>query len=205
LDDLATLSQAVTKLSDANPFTLPMRGARGVVVAALTQRVPSEIPTYATIQSRVTEDYKRFKSQEAARANGEAFAAALTNALAQGKSLAAVAAERAVRIQELPPFTLSAQTITGLDPRVNPNSIKGAAFSLKPGSASSFQPTADGGLVVFLKERKPVDDATLKAGLNAYLEEQRQQRRSFAFQEWASREFQRSGLAALLKQDSDAQ
>lgn len=205
LDDLATLSQSLAKLSDKNPFTLPIRGTRGVVVAALTKTVPSEIPAYAVVQARVAEDYKRFKSQEAARADGEAFAAAITNALAQGKSFAAAAAERSVRVVDLPPFTISAQTIAGLDPRVNPNTVKGAAYSLKAGTASGFQPTGDGGMVVFLKERTPVDEATLKAGLNSYLEEQRQQRRSFAFQEWASNEFRKSGLAALLKPDTTEQ
>lgn len=203
LDDLVTLSQSLAKLSDKNPFTLPMRGTRGVVVAALTKIVPSEIPAYAAVQARVAEDYRRFKSQEAARVDGEAFAASVTNALAQGKSFAAAAAERAVRVVDLPPFTISAQTIAGLDPRLNPNAVKGAAFSLKAGTASGFQPTGDGGMVVFLKERTPVDEATLKAGLNAYLEEQRQQRRSFAFQEWASSEFKKSGLAELLKPDAN--
>lgn len=205
LEDLPTLAQAVAKLSDQNPFTLPMRGTRGVVVGALTQRIPSEIPSFAAVQARVTEDYKRFKSQEMARAEGEAFAVAVTNALAQGKSFAAVAAERSATVVELPAFTISAQTIAGLDPRVNPNAVKNAAYSLKAGAASGFQPTGDGGMVVFLKERKAVDEVALKAGLNAFLEEQRQQRRSFAFQEWASREFQKSGLSALMKPDSAEQ
>lgn len=205
LEDLTTLSQEVAKLSNEKPITLPMRGSTGVVVAALTQTVPSEIPAFATIQSRVTEDYRRFKSQEAARAAGEAFAIAVTNGLAQGKTFATVAAEQKASVVELAPFTLTAETIPGLDPRQNPNAIKSAVFQLKAGMASPFQPSADGGLVAFLRERKPVDDATLKAGLNAFLEERRQQRKSLAFQEWAGREFQKSGLSELLKAEGAEQ
>ncbi len=202
LEDLSTLPQEVAKLAPDRPFTLPMRGPRGVVVATLTQRVPSEIPTFASIQARVMDDYQRFKSQEAARAAGEAFAAAVTNGLAQGKTFAAIAAAQQVAVVELPAFTISAPTIPDLDPRVSANSVKQAVFPLKAGTASGFQPTAEGGMVAFLKERRPVDDATLKAGLNAYLEEQRQQRRSFAFQEWVNHEFQKSGLAALLRSET---
>jgi hypothetical protein len=205
LEDLTTLGQEVAKLSNEKPITLPMRGTTGVVVAALTQTVPSEIPAFATIQSRVMEDYRRFKSQEAARSAGEAFAIAVTNGLAQGKAFAAIAAERQAAVVELAPFTLTAEAIPGLDPRLNANAIKSAVFQLKAGTASPFQPSADGGLVAFLKERKPVDEATLKAGLNTFLEEQRQQRKSLAFQEWAGREFQKSGLAELLKAEGAEQ
>ncbi len=205
LEDLFNLGEEVAKLTPERPFTLPLRGAQGVVVAALTRRVPSEVPAFATVQSRVTEDYRRFKAQESARTAGEAFAAAVTNGLAQGKAFAAIAAEKNVTVTELSPFTISGQTIAGLDPRLSPNTIKSAVFQLKAGAASSFQPAGDGGLVAFLKERRPVDDATLKAGLNSFLEEQRDQRKALAFQEWLNREFVKSGLSALMKPDTAEQ
>lgn len=205
LEDIFTLGQEVAKLTPERPFTLPMRGAQGVVVAALTRSVPSEVPSFATVQTRVTEDYRRFKAQEAARAAGEAFATAVTNGLAQGKAFAAIAAERNVTITELAPFTISAPTIPGLDPRLSPNTIKSAVFQLKAGSASTFQPAGDGGLVAFLKERRAVDDATVKAGMNSFLEEQRGQRKSLAFQEWINRELVKSGLSALMKTDTAEQ
>jgi hypothetical protein len=205
LEDIQTLSQEVAKLSAEQPFTTPMRGSRGVVVATLTRRLPGEIPPYEIVQQRVADDYQRFRSQEAARAAGDAFIVAVTNGLAAGKSFAAVAAEQNNRAIELSPFSISSPTIAGLDPRVNVNSVKGAAFSLKPGTASGFVPTAEGGFVLFLKERQPVDDAILKAGLNAFLEEQRRNRRGLAFQEWLNHEFQKSGLAAQQARDNAAQ
>jgi len=205
LEDLFNLGQEVVKLTPERPFTLPMRGAQGVVVAALTHRVPSEVPAFTTVQTRVTEDYRRFKAQEAARAAGEAFATAATNGLAQGKAFAAIAAEQNVTVTDLAPFTISGQTIAGLDPRLNANTIKSAVFQLKAGAASPYQPAGDGGLVAFLKERRPVDDATLKAGLNSFIEEQRDQRKSLAFQEWLNREFVKSGLSALMKSDTAEQ
>ena len=53
--------------------------------------------------------------------------------------------------------------------------------------------------MIFLKERRPVDEATVKAGLTGYLDTQRRQKQDEAFQEWFRQEFQKSGLAALLK------
>lgn len=205
LEDLATLSQEVRKLSAEQPFTIPMRGTRGIVMATLTRRLPSEIPAYESVQARVTEDYKRFRAQEAARSAGEVFAASVTNGLAAGKTFAALAAEQNLQPAELAPFSISSPSIAGLDPRVNVNSVKGAAYMLKPGGASGFVPTADGGFVLFLRERKAVEDALVNAGLGAYLDEQRRGRRGEAFQEWLNHEFQKSGLSAQLAKNNAEQ
>lgn len=205
LADMQNLPQALAAVNAEQPFTTPMNSARGFAIAALIRRVPSEIPPYEAVASRVAEDYKRTRAQEAARAAGEAFAAGVTNALAAGKSFAAFAAEQNVAVTELPAFSLASPAITGLDPRLNPNTIKSSAFSLQPGKTSGFVLAGDSGYVMFLKEKQPVGDDIVKSGLNAFLEERRQQGRSAAFNEWLNAEFQQSGLAALMTRAEPAQ
>ena len=167
------------------------------------RRMPSEIPTLDSVRARVVADYKRAKSVEAAHTAGEAFATAVSAALAQGKTFEAAAAAQNAKVTDLAPFSLVTQSLPGLDARVNPAVVKDTAFNLKPGAASRFIQTGDGGFVLFLKERRPVDAAIVKAGLNGYLEEQRGQRKTDAFDAWFQAEFKKSGLEALLKKKGD--
>jgi hypothetical protein len=203
LEDAPALLREAARLTPDQPFTKPVEGTRAVYLGALQRHLPSELPTLDSVRARVTADYRRVKSTEAAHAAGEAFATAISAALAQGKTFEAAAAAQNARVVELAPFSLVTQSLPGLDPRVGLAVIKDTAFNLKPGTASRFIQTADGGFVLFLKERRPVDAALVKAGLNGYLEEQRQQRRDEAFGAWFQAEFKKSGLEALLKKKGD--
>lgn len=199
LEDAPALQREAARLAPDQPFTKPVEGARAVYLGALMRRVPSEIPTLDSVRARVVADYKRAKSVEAAQTAGEAFATAVSAALAQGKTFEAAAAAQNAKVTPLPPFSLVTQSLPGLDPRVNPAVVKDTAFNLKAGAASRFIQTGDGGFVLFLKERTPVDAAIVKAGLNGYLAEQRSQRKTDAFDAWFQAEFKKSGLEALLK------
>ena len=199
-EDAPELTREAAKLTADQPFTTkPIPGDKAVYLAALRRKVPSEVPAFESVRARVTEDYRRAEALKLARAAGEAFALAATNAVAQGKAFTAVAEEQKAVVTELPPFSLVTTALPGLDPRVGVSVVKDTAFSLKPGAVSRFIASGDGGFVLFLKERRPVDEATVKAGLAGHLETQRRQRQDEAFQDWFRQEFQKSGLAALLK------
>ncbi len=200
LEDAPALLREAARLTPDQPFTKPVEGAHAVYLGALQRHLPSELPTLDSVRARVTADYRRVKSIEAAHAAGEAFGTAVNAALAQGKTFEAAAAAQNARVVELAPFSLVTQSLPGLDPRVGLAVIKDTAFNLKPGAASRFIQTPDGGFVLFLKERRPVDAALVTAGLKGFMEEQRQQRREEAFSAWYQAEFKKSGLEALLKQ-----
>jgi SurA N-terminal domain len=199
LEDFSTLGRETFKLTTEQPFTTPVSGSLGTLVAALATRLPSEVPALAAIESRVREDKTRFDSREAARNAGLAFSLMSTNELAQGKSFAQIAAVAKLTPIELAPFSLSSETIPGLNPGLNPTQVKDAVFNLKPGTSSRFIATFDGGFVVYLQSIQPVDDALVKSGLNAYVEEVRQRRRQETIEAWVRNEFQVSGLAARMK------
>ena len=199
LEDLSTLGRETFKLTPEQPFTTPVSGSLGTVVAALATRLPSEVPALAAIESRVREDKTRFDSREAARNAGLAFSLTATNELAQGKSFSQIAAAAKLTPVELAPFSLSSETVPGLNPGLNPTQVKDAVFNLKPGTSSRFLATFDGGFVAYLQSIQPVDDALVKAGLNAYVEEVRQRRRQETIEAWVRNEFQVSGLAARMK------
>jgi hypothetical protein len=64
------------------------------------------------------------------------------------------------------------------------------SFPLPVGQSSKFIPTPEGGLVAYVKERLPVDEARMEKELPFYLARMREQRQIAAFQEWFTRQIQ---------------
>ena len=90
------------------------------------------------------------------------------------------------------------------DPSAPPRVFKGrdllsSSFWHTGGVSGEFITSRDGGMVVFLKEKRPVDDAKVKAELPAYLADARKQNSMAGFYEWFAHEFDKSGLQRLLR------
>lgn len=196
LPDLSTVLQGLT--ADA-PFSEPMTSVDGAFIIAIKARIPATIPPLASIEPRVADDYRRFLALEAARSAGQAFRNSLTNAMAAGKTFAGFAAEQKQQVIDLPAFSQSMTMVPGLPPYADLGSLKDTAFALEPGGVSGFTMARDGGYVLFLKERKPVSDETLKAGLPGYMAEARANRSSSPFAQWFSSEWEKSSVAAALR------
>ncbi|MSU34728.1 MAG: hypothetical protein EXS36_06375 [Pedosphaera sp.] len=195
LEDVRSLTEEAFKLAEDQPFTAPIVSDRGVYVFALKKRLPSEVPAIEQVRTKVVEDYRRSQAMDMGRKLGMAFQAAVTNSLAQGKSFDSVAKQEGLEVVELPPISLSTQSLDAFQGRVDLNSVKNVAFGLKPRAASDFITTREGGMVVYLKERRPVSEEKVKAELPKFLEDLRRQNESQSFGEWFNSEFERSGLA----------
>lgn len=196
LPDLTTVLQGLTP--DA-PFSEPMTSVNGAYILAIKARIPATIPPLASIEPRVADDYRRFLALEAARSAGQAFRNSLTNALAAGKTFAGFAAEQKQQVVDLPAFSQSMTMVPGLPPYADLGSLKDTAFALEGGGVSGFTMARDGGYVLFLKERKPVSEETLKAGLAAFMAEARSRRSSSPFAQWFSGEWEKSSVAAAFR------
>lgn len=195
LADVQNLTEEAFKLAEDQPFTAPIVAEKAVYLFALKNRLPSEVPPIDQVRTKVTEDYRRSQAIEVQRKLGMAFHAAATNAIAQGKSFESIAKQEQLEAIEFPPIAISTQSLDALQGRVDLGSLKNAAFGLKPGEVTDFIPTREGGMVVFLKERRPVSEEKLKAEMPKFLEDQRRHSESQSFGEWFNREFERSGLA----------
>ncbi len=183
--DFATRAFALTP---AEPIVGPIRGQNGVYVIALEKKIPSEIPPLEQIRARVIEDYKTFQALNQARMEGAMFGASLTNELAQGKSFASICLNSKLKPVSLPPFSISTQDIPDIEGRVSMNQLKQLAFTTPIGQASGFQPTPEGGIILFVKSKLPVDVARMNAELPAFLNRARMNRENDAFQAWFRKE-----------------
>ena len=130
--------------------------------------------------------------------------------LAAGNSFAKSAVVAGQSPQVLPAFSLSTQELPELGDRASLGQLKQAAFTTPAGHLSNFQPTSDGGFVLFVQQLLPVDAAKKNAELPPFIGQVRRARSNEAFNLWlqgeANRElrdtpfFQKQAAASAAKQ-----
>jgi peptidyl-prolyl cis-trans isomerase D len=177
-------AKTVSGLTPEEPFASPISAADGVYVIALARQLASEIPPFAEIRARVTQDYQMQQATALAREAGTNFFVKLTVSMAMGKNFASACVADGLQPQVLPPFSLSTRELPVLGDRAELNQVKQAAFTTTAGHASSFQETPDGGFVLFVQSQLPVDQAVMAAELPQFTESLRRSRENEAFNEW---------------------
>lgn len=182
-------AQASFRLTAGEPFAdRPFPGTNQVYVVGLARKIPSEVQPYEEVKDRVLADYKRTRAVEAARRAGVGFANVLGQDLSSNKTFQAVVSAASVKAVALPPISLNTTNVPQLEGHVNLNQFKRVAFELEPGKASEFSPTADGGFVVYVEKRLPIDEAKMNAELSAFTRLVRQSRRQEAINAWLQKE-----------------
>ncbi|HEX3626561.1 MAG TPA: peptidylprolyl isomerase [Verrucomicrobiae bacterium] len=192
-------TQAAFGLTPDSPISLPVQSPNGVYIIALHTNLPSEIPPLEQIRDRVTEDLRTRLATVTAQRVGTNFAHQLPIQMAAGKSFSAVGFANGLNPLVLSPFSLSTQEIPELGNHATANQVKEAAFTTPVGTASGFMPTDDGGFILYVESRLPVDHEKMAAQLPQFTEELRGRRAEAAFQDWiqheASRELRDTPLA----------
>jgi len=174
-----------------DPFAGPIIGLDGVYIIALGSKIPSEIPPLDRIRAKVESDYKFSQALDLSRKAGLAFSQTLTNGLAHGKTVAELCAEAKLPLVDLPPVSISTRELPALEDRLPLNQFKQIAFSTSPGQVSPFQPTMQGGLIVYVKSKLPLDTAKMNANLPAFANYVRQNWQTEAFNAWFRKEAER--------------
>jgi hypothetical protein len=191
LEVAADFVKAAFGLTSSEPFAGPLTGNDGVYVIALKQQLPSENPPFEIVRDQVTHDYQFAQAVLLARMAGDEFHSTLTNGLTSGKSFTAICTEAKLHPVLPPPLSLSTRSLTNVESHVSLYQFKQAVFSTPPGKASVFTPTADGGFMVFVQSKLPLDETKLKADLPGFMNSVRQTRQNEAFNEWFRREADR--------------
>ncbi len=187
----STFTRTAFELSPDSPISEPLMGPQGVFVIALDQQLPSEIPPLSEIRPKVARDYVlRVATLQAIRA-GTNFVRSVNVEMASGKSFAAAAVADGFQPEMLPPFALSTQEIPELGDRAKINQIKQAAFSTPVGVPSGFVQTDEGGFVLCVQSRLPIDQSKMTADLREFTAQLREQRAQAAFNSWYLREANR--------------
>jgi hypothetical protein len=194
---------AFHQLNPDAPISEPVAGPNGVYILALQTNLPSEIPPLDQIRHRVTEDLRMRLATVTAQRSGTNFAHLLPMQMATGKSFAAVGFADGLEPLVLPPFSLSTQEVPELENHATLNQLKEAVLTTPVGSASGFveadPPNGDGGFVLYVQSRLPIDHEKMAAELPQFTAELRQSRAEQAFSDWyqheANRELRTTPLA----------
>ena len=187
----AAFTRQAFELSADSPLAEPVAGPDGVYVMALVTNLPSEIPPLAQIRGKVAGDMQLQEATILAQRAGTNFVHNLFLEMAAGKSFAAASIAAGAQPQILPPFSLSTQELPELDGRATVNQLKQAVVTTPGGMASNFMPTDDGGFVLCVASRMPIDQSKMNADLPQFTAELRQQRQSQTFADWYQREANR--------------
>jgi hypothetical protein len=197
LDVGSEFTRVAFSLSPERPVAEPIVSKDGVYVISFKNRLPREIPTLEKIHDQVVFDYKYNQAMTSARKAGMDLQRALTNGLAQGKSFDAVCAEAKLKPLTLPPFSISTRSLSEAEDHLPLNGsrtqmgLKDIAFSTMPGKASGFHETNEGGIIVYVKAKLPLDEAKMKSELPAFTSYVRQSRSREAFDAWFRKEAER--------------
>ncbi len=179
--------KAFTRTPD-DPFAGPILGETAAYVIALNKKLPSEIPTLDQIRDQVVADYKFSQALALARKAGMDFYQTMTNGLAQGKTLPGLCVSAKLQLVDLPPFSISTRDLPEAEDHLPLNQFKQLAFTTPPGKVSNFQATSEGGLILYVKAKLPLDEAKMSASLPAFVNAVRQSRQNEAFNDWFRKE-----------------
>jgi hypothetical protein len=204
------LVQTAFRLTDNDPedkmkeglfSSKPLVGEDGVYVIGLKQQFPSEIQPFEKVRDEVAQDYREAEAKKLARQAGVEFEKTLTNGITAGKTFKQIADDAKVKVVSLPPFSFSTQNLPELGIQASLETVQNVAATLTPGKASGFIATSDGGFVLHLKEKLPVDEKRLNAELPEFLARQRDQRMSAAYSEWFQKLPQEMNMVVPQKAD----
>jgi hypothetical protein len=165
-------------------------GEDAVYVVGLDKRLPSEIQTLFAVRPQVIKDYRQLKALDLVKAAGQSLDSALLAGMANGESFDAVCAAQNIKPIVLPPFSLSTESLADMPDKTFFEHIQSTIYNLPTGKASRFVESMDGGFIAYVKTRLPVDEATLRQDLPAYLAKMRDQRQQAAYSEWFGKQFQ---------------
>lgn len=186
--------KAAFALAPDDPFAGPVQGTYAYYVMALDKQFPSEIPPLDEIRSQVAQDYQMMVAADMARRAGTNFITTLNLKLLTGRTFGSVCNAAGLNAEQLPPISLSTKALPELKNRAGLPQIKQATFGTPVGRASDFEPTDDGGFILYVEKQLPLDETAMKTEMPEFLSQIRGQIAFDLFQNWvnaeASRELQ---------------
>jgi len=181
-------TKAAFALTPDEPYAGPLAGQDGVYVISYSIQIPRVTPPLDQVRDHVIADYKHSQAMMQSQLAGRTFYQTITNGLAQGKTFTNICAEARVPTIQLPPFAISTRSVPDIEDLVSLNQLKQIAFSTAPGKVSTFQPTPEGGLILYVKNKLPVDNTKVQTELPGFVATLRRARQQEAFEDWFRKE-----------------
>ena len=204
-DAPADFAKKAFALNSDSPYIGPIVGSDAVYVIACAGQMPSSIPSFDEIHSRVARDFENAQAISIAQHLGTNFYFTAEVQMATGKKFASIASANRLTPVVLSPFSLISSEVPELDNHAELGQLKQAAFTTQPGKISRFIPTAEGGFILYVESVLPVDQTKKTADFPKFLSEVRRSRQNEAFNLWLNSEFGRQIVTTPFYQEQQQQ
>ena len=188
---LQVFTKAAFALTPDDPLAGPVHGVSSDFVIALNKQLPSEVPPLDQIRDRVMQDYRTMQATMIAQRAGTNFAPTLASQLMSGHNFAAACITAGLQPESLPVFSLATRDLPELGDHVELGQFLRLVASIPAGHASPFMETEDGGFIVYVQSRTPVDQAAVSTDLPQFTVSLRHARENEAFNQWVQTEANR--------------
>jgi peptidyl-prolyl cis-trans isomerase D len=146
------------------------------------QRVePGRPQTLDEVKPQLVEEVRNMRAQEWLNARGAELRGKLEEQMKGGKTFADAATAAGVQAEKLPAFS-PAEPLT--DNRPENGNIMSAAMDLAEGELGPFLPVGEGGVLIHVEKRYPIDEAKLAQDAPAMQEAFSRYRQEMVFREW---------------------
>jgi hypothetical protein len=171
---------AAFRLTEAEPNSDAIQTENGFYILHLEKVIPSRPLSLDEARPGVIAQIKNERGHEKLVSTANEVRAKVEEALKAGKSFEEAAAAAGQKSESFPAFSLS-------EPPSNQafaSEIAEKSVELAEGGLSEFVPTAEGGLLIHLDRREPIDEAKFAKDQEAQLNGLRMRKRFAAFREW---------------------
>ena len=196
------LTRAAFELKPQSPSSAPIQTPDGFYVQRLAKMMQARPLTLEEAKPQIVETLKQQRSHALLTAKAEATAKQLREALKNGKTVEEAAAQAGVTVEKLPAFALvdnapGATEATPPDPKMQTpemQRIKQTVSEMDPGSVSDMVPQADGGLLVILQKREPLNVTQFESARPMVESRALENRGQVVFYEWLRERRRVAGL-----------
>ena len=173
-------AEAAFKTTPASPNEVVQAG-NDFYILHLEEVVPSRALGLTEAKPKIVEQLKNDRAREKISVTAGIIRGVITAALKDGKSIDDIAKEQHLKVDRIPAFSISDYT------RETPTEMQAVmqkSMELTEGQFSEFIPTADGGFIIYLEKRLPVDEAKFEEMKAKISEELLANKQTFALLEW---------------------
>ena len=193
--DLANIPQAAAtafKLTEQDPISDALPVGNGYCILHLNKVTPSRQLTLEEARPQVVDQIKTERASAALTSKGNEAQAKIAADLKAGKSFADAAKNAGQKVEDFPVFSLSEAQKLAEQP--NAQAIVSKAVVLADGELSELIPTANGGLLVFLEKREPIDEAQYQKDEATQIAALRERKGFITFMGWLQSRMQYANI-----------
>ena len=182
IDGSAAVAEAAFKLTTAEPNSDAIKSdsENGYFAIQLTGITPAKPMTLEDAKKQLTEEITEERANEALNLKAADIRKKIIEATAAGKSFADAAKDAGVVAETFPAFSSADPKMDQPDAR----EIMGRSAEMNEGELSEFTPTQNGGLLIHLDKRQPVDEAGFEKEKTMIATNIDRMKKEAAFQQW---------------------